>query len=146
MWLGFQLTCSYLQCLPRHKGIGSLPSAITTACSARMAELPCRGLLIGIALYSPASATTVSRHSTTLFIGGVSFAHTSARGEVYARIEASWATRPVDNCRFLRARGFSHTHWKEQKRQSFSQVAGFRSWLAANCHSAHRPAVQTCNG
>jgi hypothetical protein len=105
MWLGFQLTCSYLQCLPRHKGIGSLPSAITTACSARIAELPCRGLLIGIALYSPASATTVSRPSTTLFIGGVSFAHTSARGEVYARIEASWATRPVDNCRFLRARG-----------------------------------------
>jgi hypothetical protein len=109
MSLRIQLTCSYLQCLPRHKGIGSLPSANTTACSARMAELPCRGLLIGIALYSPASATTVSRPSTTLFIGGVSFADTSARGEVYARIEAWWATRPVDNCRFLRVRRGSLT-------------------------------------
>ena len=78
----FQLTDTYLQW--RHKGIGSLPSATTTVCSARTAELPDREVLVGIALNNPASATTVSRISSTLFIGGVSFAHTSTRGEVYA--------------------------------------------------------------
>ena len=41
-------------------------------------------MLAGIALYNPAMATTISRTSSTLFIGGVSFAHTAARGEVYA--------------------------------------------------------------
>jgi hypothetical protein len=80
----FQLTDTYLQALPRHNGIGSLPSATTTAWSARKAELPDREVLVEIALYSPASATTVSRISSTLFIGGVSLTHTSARGEVYA--------------------------------------------------------------
>ena len=49
-----------------------------------MAELPGRELLVGIAQYNPASATAVSRTSSTLFIGGVSSAHTSTRGEVYA--------------------------------------------------------------
>src|ERR1035441_2934376 len=68
------------QRLERHKGIGSLPSATKTARSARTAELPGCEMLVGIALYNPASATTVSRTSSTLFIGGVSFAHTSARG------------------------------------------------------------------
>jgi len=50
-----------------------------------MAELPGGETLAGIALYNPASATTVSRTSSTLFMGGVSFAHTSTRGEVYAQ-------------------------------------------------------------
>jgi hypothetical protein len=50
-----------------------------------MAELAGGEVLVEIALYNPASATTVSSISTTLFIGGVSFAHTSARGEVYAQ-------------------------------------------------------------
>ncbi len=43
-------------------------------------------MLVGIALYNPASATTISRTSSTLFIGGVSFARTAARGEVYAEL------------------------------------------------------------
>ena len=50
-----------------------------------MAELAGGEVLVEIALYNPASATTVSSISTTLFIGGVSFARTSARGEVYAQ-------------------------------------------------------------
>jgi hypothetical protein len=55
-----------------------------------MAELPGGEALVEIALveiaqYKPASATTVSSISITLFIGGVSFAHTSTRGEVYAQ-------------------------------------------------------------
>ena len=43
-------------------------------------------MLVGIALYNPAIATTISRTSSTLFIGGVSFARTAARGEVYAEL------------------------------------------------------------
>jgi len=50
-----------------------------------MAELLGGEALVEIALYNPASATTVSSISITLFIGGVSFAHTSTRGEVYAQ-------------------------------------------------------------
>jgi len=69
------------QALVRHKGIGSLPSAITTACSALTAELPGGEVFIWIALYNPASAATVSTTSSTLFIGGVSFAQTSARAK-----------------------------------------------------------------
>jgi hypothetical protein len=93
-----------VQFLRRHKGIGSLPSATTTACSARLAELPGGGTLVGIALYKAASAKMVSMTSTTLFIGGVSFAHTSARREVYAQIVLCEQWRPVDNCCFLRIR------------------------------------------
>src|SRR4030088_1841589 len=58
------------QLLARHSVIGSLPSATTTACSALMAELPGGDVFVWIALYNPASATTVSRTSSTLFIGG----------------------------------------------------------------------------
>src|ERR1700730_12027395 len=84
--VGFMNSASYTYCvgrqpLERHKGIGSLPSAITTACSARMAEFSGGELLVWIALYNPASATTVSTTSSTLFIGGVSFAQTSARAK-----------------------------------------------------------------
>src|SRR5260370_692883 len=56
--------------LARHKGIGSLPSATTTACSALTAELPGGDVFVRIALYNPASATMVSRTSSTLFIWG----------------------------------------------------------------------------
>jgi len=59
-----------MQVLLRHNGIGSLPSATTTACSARTAALAGLAVLAGIAQYNPASATTVSKTSITLFIGG----------------------------------------------------------------------------
>jgi hypothetical protein len=50
-----------------------------------MAELRGGKVLVKIALYNPASATTVSRTSIALFMGEFSFARTSARGEVYAQ-------------------------------------------------------------
>src|ERR1700686_2141545 len=85
-------------------GIGSLPSATTTACSARMAELPGGELLVRIALYNPASATAVSRTFITLFIWG-----SLLRAYFYAwrsicLVGASQAAKPVDNCLFLRTR------------------------------------------
>jgi len=58
-------------------------------------------MLVGIALYNAASAKMVSRTSITLFIRGVSFAHTFARREVYAQIVLCEQWRPVDNCCFL---------------------------------------------
>lgn len=48
-----------------------------------MAALPGGETLVAIALYNPANATTVSMTSTTLFILGVSFAHTSTRVAKY---------------------------------------------------------------
>src|ERR1700720_366421 len=75
-----------------------------TACSDRLAKLPGGEMLVGIALYNAASAKMVSRTSNTLFIRGVSFAHTSARREVYAQIMLCEQWRPVDNCCLLRIR------------------------------------------
>ncbi len=75
-----------MQDLLRHNGIGSLPSATTTACSARTAALPGLAVLAGIALYNPASATTVSKTSSTLFIGGGLLRANFARCEVYAQL------------------------------------------------------------
>ena len=71
--ISYSLPCSiyWLQRLARHKGMGSLPSATTTACCARTEELLGREL-DGIAQYNPASATMVSRTFSTVFIGGVS--------------------------------------------------------------------------
>ena len=73
----------------RQSGIGSLPSAITTACSAR------DGLLNGasgfaIAQYIPANATAVSRISTFLFMGEFSKAQISRRAK-YSPGRALWA-------------------------------------------------------
>ena len=85
----------------RHKGIGSLPSAITTACSALTAELPGGEVFIWIALYNPASATTVSRTSSSLFIGGGLLLRILLRVRSICLVGASWAAKLVDNCRFL---------------------------------------------
>jgi hypothetical protein len=68
--------------------MGSLPSATTTACCARIEELLGREL-DGIAQYNPASATMVSKTFSTVFIGGGLLARISARGEVYARTKLS---------------------------------------------------------
>src|SRR6266446_2757423 len=92
------------QALVRHKGIGSLPSAITTACSALTAELPGGEMFVWIALYNPASATTVSRTSSSLFIGGGSPSRILLRVRSICLVGASGAARPVDNCLFLRTR------------------------------------------
>src|ERR1700720_1829207 len=101
-----------------------------TACSDRLAELAGGEMLVGIAPYKAASAKMVSRTSTTLFIRGVSFAHTSARREVYAQIVLCEQWRPVDNCRFLRVRrcesaevwaspdGIEYYEWKISHRAS----------------------------
>jgi hypothetical protein len=78
------LSDPYLQCWPRHSGIGSLPSATTTVCTPRLAASPDREWIVKIALYNPARAKAVSRISSSLFIWGSLLAHTSARGEVYA--------------------------------------------------------------
>src|SRR5258708_23386537 len=59
---------SYFLPQARHKGIGSVPSAINTACSARINELPTGATLFGIAQYIPANAKAVSTISTVLFI------------------------------------------------------------------------------
>src|SRR2546430_8696948 len=60
----------YLQRAARHKGIGSLPSAIITSCCARTLD-PAGATLfeLGIAQYIPARARTVSNTSTALFMG-----------------------------------------------------------------------------
>jgi len=69
----FEVIPRYLQCPLRHKGMGSLPSAIMTSCCARTAE-PLGVLFFGMAQYIPAKARTVSNTSSALFIGGVSCA------------------------------------------------------------------------
>jgi hypothetical protein len=66
---------------PRHKGMGSLPSAIN-ACSARTAGLPTGAKLLGIAQYIPASAKAVNTISIVLFMVEFSEAKISRRGEV----------------------------------------------------------------
>jgi len=78
------LSDTYWQCLPRHSGIGSLPSATITVCSARIAESPDRELIVEIALYNPAMAKAISRISRSLFIGGGLLCAYFTRGEVYA--------------------------------------------------------------
>src|SRR5215510_6157407 len=60
-----------LQPRARHKGIGSVPSARITFCSARIPGAP-GAVLFGIAQYIPANANAVSRISIDLFIGGAS--------------------------------------------------------------------------
>src|SRR5258708_4056489 len=60
-----------LQPRARHNGIGSVPSARITVCSARIPGSPW-AVLFGIAQYIPASAKAVSRISAVLFIGGAS--------------------------------------------------------------------------
>ena len=83
----------------RRKGIGSLPSATNTACSARSRGLPTGAELFGIAQYIPASAIAVSTISTVLFIGEFSEAQISRPAKykprvIYMRVGA------VDNYKF----------------------------------------------
>ena len=92
----------------RHRGIGSLPSATTTACFARMAELRGGETLVKIALYNPASATTVSRTSIALFMGE-SPLREFLRVAKYMPNRCSLAPRPVDNCRFFEVRAPART-------------------------------------
>src|SRR5207245_9339420 len=81
----------------RHKGIGSLPSAINTACSARITGLPTGAELFGIAQYIAASAKTVSTISTVLFMGEFSEAQISRRAKYM-----SWAGRcAATTCGYL---------------------------------------------
>src|SRR5580658_1540770 len=79
------------QPLPRHKGIGSLPSATTTACSVRLAEFLGGEVLVKIALYKPVSATTVSRTSIAfaLFMGESPCAYCYAWRSI-CPVEGSW--------------------------------------------------------
>jgi hypothetical protein len=90
----------WLQRLARHRGMGSLPSATTTACCARIEELLGREL-DGIAQYNPASATVVSKTFSTVFIGGGLLTRISARGEVYARTKLLRSKISVDHSDFL---------------------------------------------
>src|SRR5258708_39440432 len=59
----------WLQARPRQKGIGSVPSAINTACSARINELPTGAKPFGIAQYIPANPKAVRQILTVLLIG-----------------------------------------------------------------------------
>jgi hypothetical protein len=80
----------YLQLFPRHKGMGSLPSATNTICSARIAGLPTGSDFFGMAQYIPVSAKATSRISAVRFMGEASGADL-APGEVYA-LEDLWIT------------------------------------------------------
>src|SRR5262250_274460 len=81
--------------------MGSLPSAMITACSARTLGLAICGTLAGIALYNPAKATTVSNSSRILFMGEVSFAHFFARRKYMPELDL---LMPVDYFCLPRAR------------------------------------------
>src|SRR6266700_5475541 len=74
----------YLQTFPRHKGIGSLPSATNTTCSAPMPVLSTGAKLFGIAQYIPANANALNRISAVLFMGEFSWMQILTAGEVYA--------------------------------------------------------------
>src|SRR5260370_2904242 len=74
----------YLQTFPRHKGIGSLPSATNTTCSAPMPVLSTGAKLCGIAQYIPVNANALNRISAVLFMGEFSLVQILTAGEVYA--------------------------------------------------------------
>jgi hypothetical protein len=59
----------YLQTLPRHNGIGSLPSATNTICSVPLPGFSTGAKFFGIAQYIPANANAVSTISAILFMG-----------------------------------------------------------------------------
>src|SRR5216684_8483372 len=88
----------WLQARPRQKGIGSVPSAINTACSARINELPTGAKPFGIAQYIPANAKAVSTISTVLFMGESSDVQISRRAK-YMPWRVFVRLRPVDNFR-----------------------------------------------
>src|SRR5258708_2332657 len=93
----------WLQARPRQKGIGSVPSAINTACSARINEFPTGAKPFGIAKYIPANAKAVSTISTVLFMGESSEVQISSRAK-YMPWRVFVRLRPVDNFRI----GSSH--------------------------------------
>jgi hypothetical protein len=59
----------YRQVFPRHKGIGSLPSATNTICSVPIPGFLTGAKLLGIAEYIPANANAVSTISAVRFMG-----------------------------------------------------------------------------
>jgi hypothetical protein len=59
----------YLQTLPRHNGIGSLPSATNTICSVPIPGFSTGAKLFGIAQYIPANANAVRAISASFFMG-----------------------------------------------------------------------------
>jgi hypothetical protein len=105
-----------------------LAAASGAAQGHRVATISNYNSLFGIALYNPASATTVSRTSSTLFIGGVSFCAYFCAWRSICPVDASCAARFVDNCRFLRIRapyrlgerttGTKERGWKRCSRNS----------------------------
>jgi hypothetical protein len=146
----------YLRTL-RRKGIGSLPSATNTACSARSRGLPTGAELFGIAQYIPASAIAVSTISTILFIGEFSETQISRPAKykprvIYMRVGA------VDNYKFSKPRKTSRqdlhgqpekwmfdARWRVRCRLLF---VGFWSWrsvlpdrslAAVACHASGYP-------
>jgi hypothetical protein len=82
--------CFYLQIFPRHKGIGSLPSATNTICSAPILGLTTGANVFGIAQYIPANANAVSTISAIVFMGEFSWAQIS-RPAKYMPLDASYA-------------------------------------------------------
>src|ERR1700675_1968263 len=98
-----------------------------------MAELPGGELLVWIALYNPASATTVSTTSSTLFIGGVSFAQTSAR----AKYMPSRGFVSGESCGYLRSKG--------RQRQRRMATLAYANGTRENAHIYENTNFASCH-
>src|SRR5215469_9838471 len=96
----FSVQVCYLQAFPRHNGIGSLPSATNTTCSARMVGPPVWEGFFGTAQYIAANANAAIRTSPVVFMGEVLLDANFARPAKYmpgALIGSLWKTTKFDS-------------------------------------------------